>query len=393
MVDFDVVIIGGGIVGLATACALKQTKMNIAVIDAKHDLYQELAENEVKIRASAINLASKHYFEQIGIWSVLERSGRVLAFDSIDVTERQGFARLSANSASFHYDQLGYIIENQLMQNTLYQCANTQSNITFFHQPVNDLFFSSDRGFVELSDGSKVAAKLVIAADGANSLIRKKQGMTFLKKPYRHQAIIATVKTQFAHQSCARQVFYADGIIALLPLWQSHLSCLVWSTKPQFASDLLIRPPHLFNQQLSELTEHCLGDCSLVSERELFPLVARYCPKPVQDRLILIGDAAHTIHPLAGQGVNLGLQDSKQLVDVIIKNYLAHKDFGLKRIFNHYQFMRHKDTMMMLTAMQTIQDTFDGASPIKKLARGIGMNMINTTPFIKQHLVKYALGL
>lgn len=374
MVDFDVVVIGGGIVGLATACALKHTKMNIALIDGKYDIYHDLAHNEVMVRASAINLASKHYFEQMGIWSELECSRRVLAFDSIDVTERHGFARLSANSASYHYDQLGYIIENQLMQNILYQCANMQNNITFFHQPVNDLFFSSDRGFVELSDGCKVAAKLVIAADGANSFVRQKQRMTLLKKPYRHQAIIATVKTQSAHQSCARQVFYDDGIIALLPLWQPHLSCLVWSTKPQLASDLLISEPHLFNQQLNELTAHRLGDCSLVSERQLFPLVARYCPNPVQDRLILIGDAAHTIHPLAGQGVNLGLKDSKQLVDVIHKNYLAHKDFGLKSIFTHYQLMRHKETMMML-------------------ARGIGMNIINKTPFIKQHLVKYALGL
>ncbi|WP_392558937.1 FAD-dependent monooxygenase [Orbus mooreae] len=393
MKDFDVVIVGGGLVGLATACSLSNSTMNIAIIDSKDNIYQQMGDNDISIRASAINLASKHYFEQIGIWNQLETSKRVLSFDTIDVFEKQGKARLQADSNHYQYPNLGYIIENQLMLNQLYIRAQEQSNINFLHHNVDELFFSSDRGFIHLDNGQKISAKLIIAADGANSSIRQKQQIKVIQRPYRHQAIIATVKTSHPHQSCARQIFYAGGIIAFLPLWKSDLSCLVWSATPEQAEYLRSIDFESFSQQLTEMSEYCLGSCQVISERLVFPLTARYCPQPVKDRLVLIGDAAHTIHPLAGQGVNLGLADSKQLTQIVCQNYLAGKDFGSKQLFSRYQLDRSKDAIKMLSGMQIIQDMFDGASPIKKGIRGLGMNMINSTPLIKKYLIKHALGL
>jgi len=367
--------------------------MNIAIIDNKTDIFELLSDDQITIRASAINSASQQYFQQMGVWDILEKSGRVLAFNSIDVQEKQNEVRLKAENSHYQYHNLGYIIENQVIQNILYQHTLAKSNVHFLHHKVNNIFFSTDRGFIILENDKKISAKLIIAADGASSLIRQKQNMTLLQRPYLHNAIITTVKTEYAHQSCARQIFYEDGIIAFLPLWQPHMSCLVWSAKPRQSTRLLAMNSDSFNRKLTDITNNELGECQVINERLMYPLVARFCPQPVRDRLILIGDAAHTIHPLAGQGFNLGLEDSKLLTDILSKNYANGKDFGLKSLYRYYQLTRNKDTLAMLSAMQVIQDMFDGSSSLKKQLRCIGMNIINSVPLIKKQLIKYALGL
>ncbi|WP_392561403.1 FAD-dependent monooxygenase [Orbus sturtevantii] len=393
MIDFDVVIVGAGMVGLATACALSSTSINIAIIENKTYFDRLLLDNKIAVRASAINSASQQYFAQMSVWEILEKTGRVLAFNSIEVRERQSKAHLTAENSNYQYDNFGYIIENQVIQDVLYKHAATKPNIHFLHDKVNNIFFSTDRGFVILENNKQISAKLIIAADGASSLVRQKQNMTLLQRPYLHHAVITTVKTEHAHQSCARQIFYKDGIIAFLPLWQHNMSCLVWSAKPLEASNLLTMNDASFNRRLTDMTDNILGACEVVNERLEYPLIARFCPETVHNRLILIGDAAHTIHPLAGQGFNLGLEDSKLLTDILSENYLAGKDFGLKSLYCHYQLARNKDTLAMLSAMRIIQDMFDGSSFFKKQVRALGMNIINATPLVKKQLIKYALGL
>ncbi|WP_276921374.1 FAD-dependent monooxygenase [Frischella perrara] len=391
MVDFDVAIVGGGMIGLATACGLYQQGMKIAIISDNHQLYRELDEHQVEIRASAINYASQKYFQQIGIWNDLLASNRVQPFDSIDVQEVDGFASLNEHSVAYPHSHLGYIIENQLIQNTLYHKLAEQKQVHFFYQKVTDLFFSSDRGFIQLANGNQIAAKLIIAADGANSFIRQQQKIKMFTQPYKHHAIIATVRTEIAHQACAKQIFYPQGIIAFLPLWKSNESCLVWSTNPQNANRLVGLTNDEFNYQLNQIVEHYTGQCELISERYTFPLIARYCVNTVKSRLILIGDAAHTIHPLAGQGANLGFQDSKQLIDLINSHYIEHHDIGLSRYYRYYQLKRHKDTLIMMAAMKGIQDIFNGNNPIKNVTRGVGMNAINRLDCLKKQIIKYAM--
>lgn len=391
METFDIVIIGTGIIGLATACALGNTSLKIAVVDNKK-ITVDLLE-QPGIRASAINISSQHYFSRIGIWDALLDSNRVLTFNEISVREKSGFAALDAHSKDSHYANLGHIIENDLITKVLYEKALSCSNISFFYHRVNYLSSQPDKMVIQLTDHSRLTAKLVVAADGANSWVRESVGMKLWQYHYRHHAIMATVTSEKSHNSCARQLFYSDGIIAFLPLWQPNLSCLVWSAKSKEAADLRCIEPAIFSKRLTEMTSGWLGRCQLASRRDYFPLIARYAPEFIQHRLILIGDACHTIHPLAGQGANLGLRDSAQLTDTAKRLHKMELDIGLKPNWREYQFARHKDVLMMLAGMQSIETLFDGQFVLKKWFRAIGMNMINHMPIIKKRLLKYALGL
>lgn len=392
VLNFDVIIIGGGMVGLATACALSESHLRIALIEPNLNQNIELPDTAT-LRASAINAASQRYLQQIGIWESLQQSNRVLNFNQISVWEKQGFAKLSADSKDYHYDNLGYIIENKLIQNTLYKKAQQSKNITFFHQRCQHLQFDNATARVELDNLAILSCKLVIGADGANSWVRQQIDIPVIQKPYRHHALIATVETELPHQACARQLFYPQGIVAFLPLWHPNQSCLVWSVKPDMAKELNSISSDEFEHTLSNLTEHKLGHCKLLSQRATFPLIARYCRSFVKHRLALIGDAAHTIHPLAGQGVNLGFQDSYLLVKTIKKLHHSDQDIGLANHLRPFQSARQKDTLVMLGAMQTIQNMFDGNSVFKKIVRGVGMNIVDRVPFIKKNVLKHAMGL
>lgn len=391
MNNFDVIIIGGGMIGLATACALGEQSLRIAVIDNK--LKPTDLPDGPTVRASAINVSSQRYFSQLGIWQDLLASQRVTKFDAISVKEVAGFAKLSAHSHDYQYQQLGHIIENQLIIQTLYQKALTQPTIQFFRQNAQHLCTSNQHAFIELADKTPLMASLIIGADGANSWVRKTAGVKLWQYPYRHHALITTVKTTYPHQACARQLFYPDGIIAFLPLWQANLSCLVWSAKPDEADRLMHQDAPTFANSLTTATHQWLGPCEWVGERHLFPLIARYTPEFIQHRLILIGDAAHTIHPLAGQGANLGLRDSALLTKTIKQLCSTNQDIGLTYHWRNYRYARHKDALMMLGAMQGVETLFDGQFIVKKWMRGMGMNLINHLPLVKRNIIKYGLGL
>ncbi|NUF26489.1 2-octaprenylphenol hydroxylase [Gilliamella bombicola] len=390
-IQFDVAIVGGGLVGLATACALSQYALNIAIIDAKIHQHGSLPHGEIGIRASAINGASQRYFSQIGIWDDLCASRRVQEFNEIGVWEKYGQAHLSAHAKDYGYSNLGYIIENNVISHYLYQYAKKCSNIHFYNFEAIDCTFNDDFAFLTLADKTVLQSKLMIGADGAHSWVRRCKNIPVFERDYLHHAVITTVETEYPHQSCARQVFYPNGIIAFLPLWDANKSCLVWSTKPDNAANLTSLCESEFSNQLLALTGDKVGKCQLINPRMVFPLKARFAKQFIKHRLVLIGDAAHTIHPLAGQGVNLGFQDSALLVSTIKQLIDTQKDIGLVNNLKSFEFNRRKDTLVMLTAMRTIQDMFNGDNVLKKTLRTIGMNAINHSSLLKKQLIKYAM--
>ena len=389
--QFDVAIVGGGLVGLATACALSQYNLTVAIVDTKVNDYQNFVFDKIAIRASAINSASQQYFSQIDIWNDLYASKRVRAFSEIDVWEKNGLAHLTAHAKDYGYPNLGYIIENNLISYYLYQHAQTNPNITIFNLAAIDNNCNQDDAFLTLADNTRLQVKLIIGADGAHSWLRRHEKISLLERNYLHHAVITTVETQYPHGACARQIFYPNGIVAFLPLWQTNKSCLVWSTKPEQAAILTSLTESEFCQELFKLTGDKVGQCKLVNPRMVFPLKARFAKQFIKHRLALIGDAAHTIHPLAGQGVNLGFQDSALLVATIKNVFDKQKDIGLVENLKSFQFTRRKDALVMLTAMRTIQDIFNGDNALKKMVRTVGMNTINNFSPLKKHLIKYAM--
>ena len=389
--QFDIVIVGGGLVGLATACALSKYDLKIAIIDAKVHHNESFPQNEIGVRASAINGASQRYFSQIGIWDDLLNSHRVQEFTEIGVWEKNGLAQLSAHAKDYSYPNLGYIIENNLISHYLYLFVRENHNITIFNLAAIDNCYNDDYAFLTLADNTILQAKLIIGADGAHSWLRKHEKISVFERNYLHHAVITTVETQYPHQSCAKQIFYPNGIVAFLPLWQANKSCLVWSTKPNQATTLTSLTESEFCQELFKLTGDKVGKCQLINQRMVFPLKARFAKQFVKHRTVLIGDAAHTIHPLAGQGVNLGFQDSALLVSTIKQLHDKHKDIGLADNLKSFQFTRRKDTLVMLTAMRTIQDMFNGDNVLKKMLRTAGMNAINNCSPLKKQLIKYAM--
>ena len=389
--QFDVAIVGGGLVGLATACALSRYDLTVAIIDTKVDEWQDFNVDDIGIRASAINGASQRYFSQIGIWHDLCASNRVHSFSEVGVWEKNGLAHLSAHAKDYGYENLGYIIENNLIAYHLYQLALATDNIAIFNQVAIDNNYTDDYAFLTLADNTTLQAKLIIGADGAHSWLRRHEKISVFERNYLHHAVITTVETQYPHQACARQIFYPNGIVAFLPLWQANKSCLVWSTKPAQAEILTSLTESDFCHELFKLAGDKVGQCQLVNPRMVFPLKARFAKQFIKHRLALIGDAAHTIHPLAGQGVNLGFQDSALLVATIKQLIDEQKDIGLVENLKSFQFTRRKDALVMLTAMRTIQDMFNGDNAFKKIVRTVGMNAIDNFTPIKKQLIKYAM--
>lgn len=390
-IQFDVAIVGGGLVGLATACALSHYDLKIAIIDKNIHQYECLQTDKIGVRASALNGASQRYFTQIGIWDALCSSGRVQEFAEIDVWEKNGQAHLSAHATDYGYPNLGYIIENHVISHYLYHYALASNNITLFSQEVINSEFDDNCAFLTLADQVTLQAKLIIGADGANSWIRNHENIAVFERDYIHHALITTVETEFPHHACAKQIFYPNGIVAFLPLYHPNRSCLVWSTKPDNAANLASLSETEFSYQLFQLTGDKVGFCQLVNPRMIFPLKARFAKQFIKHRLVLVGDAAHTIHPLAGQGVNLGFQDSALLVSTIKKLIDANQDIGLVSNLKSFQFTRRKDTVVMLAAMQAIQDMFNGDNLLKKALRTVGMNTIDHCSPLKKQLIKYAM--
>jgi 2-octaprenylphenol hydroxylase len=247
--------------------------------------------------------------------------------------------------------------------------------------------------FLTLKDGNMLTARLVIGADGANSWLRGKADIPLTSWDYRHHALVATIRTAEPHQAVARQAFHGEGILAFLPLSDPHLCSIVWSLSPEDAAKMQQADEAAFNQALNVAFDNRLGLCQLESERQVFPLTGRYARQFAAHRLALVGDAAHTIHPLAGQGVNLGFMDAAELIDEIRRLHAQGKDFGQHFYLRRYERSRKHSAALMLAGMQGFRELFAGVNPAKKLFRDIGLKLADTLPGVKPQLIRQAMGL
>lgn len=394
MQKFDILIVGGGMVGLTTALAIRKlTALTVAIVDTA--ALTSLS-NEPETRVSAINIASQQLFDNLGVWENITKQ-RLQAYQHMHVWDQAGNGHIDFNSDELNnthdLQQLGWIIENNVIRQALWQKAELDEGIHFFTQEkLTNLSMGDTEVFASFTHQAPIIAKLVIGADGAHSWVRQQMQMNLTFSDYDHHAIVATVECTQGHNNTAWQVFLPSGPLAFLPLYKENTCSIVWSTSPQEAKRLTALSTDDFAKELTAKSDAKLGNITLKSELFTFPLTMRFAQDFVQNKVVLVGDAAHTIHPLAGQGVNLGLLDAAAIAQTLAESNAADNFFTEKSLAS-YQRWRKAEAGDMIAAMALIKKAFEPHHPVINAIRGLGMNALNQLSPVKNLLIKQALGL
>lgn len=393
MKNADIVIVGGGMVGLAFTRLLANSDCQIIMIEKQPPLEPTAV---ISPRVSAINASSQQMLQQIGAWQAIPEN-RLSPYAEMKVWEKDSFAHI-------HFDnhdplikqlglmQLGFIVENSQIQWALWQGVRQQGNVEILFDSPKTLGVSNNGAFLSLASGEMISAKLVVGADGANSWVRQQRQMPLISQDYQQTALVCNVKTVEPHQQTARQIFSPESILAFLPLQNTHLCSIVWSLPPEQAQHLQQCDEKTFNQALTVAFDNQLGLCEVQSERAIYPLVARYARDFAQPRIALVGDAAHTIHPLAGLGVNLGFADIMTLADEIQHHLALGNDIGEYRHLRQFERKRKAEAVKVLMAMKGLKELFHGNHPLKKLLRGVGLELTNRTTLLKKFFIRQTTG-
>lgn len=388
MQNVDLTIVGAGSAGLTLALLLAEQSLRIAVIEKGTEPEASTADYR---RVSALNQASRRILTQAGAWSGIVASAA--PYQHMEVWEADSFARITFDAHTEQETELGWICDNEQIRQQLYQQVLQHPNIhCYFNHTVQQFNQSEREALITLDNQQLILSRLVVGADGVNSFLRQQQHMPLIHWDYEQHALVATIATELPHQSVARQVFRQQGPLALLPLQDSQRCSIVWSTTPQQAEELMALTPEQFNQALTAASQSVLGRLSLQTERQLFPLRMRYASEWVKGRVVLVADAAHSIHPLAGQGMNLGLLDVAALAELICQQIAEDKDISEPRMLRQYERWRKAEAQTMIAAMEAFKRGFSNNQPLLKLVRGAGMKVFDQLPWLKRKVITAALG-
>jgi 2-octaprenylphenol hydroxylase len=389
-ITVEVVIIGAGAVGLSLAIALGQAGFNVAIVSAQPMSCQFSEQQAYDLRVVALNWASQTLLQQLQIWPQIQR---LASYTKMQVWDSEGEGAITFDSVHLPQQQLGHIVEQSVLLSSLTTQLLSLPNVSFYENTTaQDITQCPEHITVRCTNGHCIQAKLLVGADGKNSWVRQQQGIKVTGWDYQQQALIATIKTSKPHQGTAFQRFAADGALALLPLADPYFCSIVWSTSPSHAQRLQQLPMVAFEQQLALATEHVLGTLQLKSKRVGFPLALQNAQHYCQARCVLVGDAAHTIHPLAGLGMNLGLLDMATLSELLIGAKQAGRDIGQLRLLRKYARARSAHLWSVAAAMEGFKQGFGSSWLSIKWLRNQGLNWVNRNAGLKLLCIDAAMG-
>ena len=394
--QYDVIVVGAGMVGAALACLLARsdTSLSIALLEARATA--PFDPEQFDPRVAALTEKSRTLLDCCGAWDSIAAQ-RVSAYGAMQVWDAEGTGEIHFDCQDVQQPNLGHIVENSLVVESLLAKVDKLNNIDFIC-PVSVAQYSQSESqvSVDLSTGEQLLAPLLVAADGGNSSIRERFKFATREWDYGHSAIVTTVQTESVHQQTAWQRFMPTGPLALLPLDKQgdhHYCSLVWSQESDEAERLMALDDEAFCIELSRASEHCVGKILSVDKRHAIPLRQRHAKDYVVERVALLGDAAHTIHPLAGQGVNLGFADVKALVDTLCTEAKRGNDLGSLMCLNKYQRLRKPENLATMAAMEGFKRLFAADNVAVRLLRNIGLGKVNQIKPLKNEIIRQVMGL
>ncbi|HEY9103806.1 UbiH/UbiF family hydroxylase [Chitinimonas sp.] len=378
--EFDLVIVGGGLVGASLALALAP-HWRVAVLERSAPAVPSLAEDDWDQRIYAISPGSQDFLHRIRAWPP-KRQGLIR---EMDVRGDAGGA-IRFDALELASSQLAATVENRLLQHTLWQALAGKATLLAPAQ-LERVQFGTDAVRLTLADGRVLQARLAVAADGANSWLRGQAGIDFRRQPYQQQGVVANFRCARPHGDIARQWFRKDGILAWLPLAGQRLS-MVWSVDDEQAQALLALPAEQLADRVSAAGGRSLGALELIGRPAAFPLSLGKAERTVGLRLALLGDAAHTIHPLAGQGVNLGFGDARVLAELL--NARPGGDPGDAMLLQRYARARAEDVLTMQTVCDGLQKLFASHDPVLGRLRNLGLQLTDRVGPLKRAMMRQA---
>jgi 2-octaprenylphenol hydroxylase len=409
----DVLVVGGGLVGLTLVNALKGSRLSVTLIDSQPaplgpvTLLEPVEQAEASVfagftlnsgvspRVSAINLASENLLKRLGAWPAA--SEQLQPYTGMRVWDSRGTASIEFDTSMIPSDHLGTLVENAALTHALYQRAldsqveQPPGEVTLGYGLGLDTLEATDDGYrATLADGTKIWARLLVGADGGASVVRQLTGLKTTEWSYEQQALVTTIETEADHQGVARQCFTPIGPLALLPLANSRWCSIVWSSDE--AESLMALNDEQMCRRLTRASEAVLGDVLAVDRRQVYPLHQRHALRYVKPGLALIGDAAHTIHPLAGQGANLGLADAQALAKELQQCRFDGGSPGDIDRLSRYQRTRRPANVLMTAVMEGFKRVFTSSDPGINWLRNMGMSMLNKQGTLKAMVARLASG-
>ena len=393
MSQYDITIIGNGMVGATLACAIatELNDLSIAVIDTVASIEQPSTDN-FDLRVSAITRASENIFKSIGAWETIKNT-RISPYRDMHVWDSKGNGVVHFDSAELAEPTLGHIIENRVMLYALQQRVQSFDNITVIAPTsCKKLIENEEQVVLLLEDDQVITTSLLVGADGSRSWVRQQANIMVRGWDYDQAALVCYAKTEKSHQETAWQRFMPSGPLAFLPL-QDGYSSIVWSTTPDEAVKLKEMDEAEFKKALCIAFDNTLGEILSCSDRAVFPLRFFVADNYIKPNLALVGDAAHTVHPLAGQGVNLGLADAAALAQTIIDASRQGKSINSMSVLRQYERWRKADNLAMMVAVDGFKHLFGSELGLVRELRNSGMNVVNNLPIVKNTVIKQAMGL